>query len=104
MLGPATAHNGGVDAAARIKSTIAQLEIGNEFTLPPLASNDLLGRVSNRAPNYFGSADSSSNFVVCSVTLCAPTIFAVSIRRALKTEAGMFCDGGNAEARVAVPN
>ena len=32
-----------VDAAARIQIDNRQLEIGYEFTPPPLASNDLLG-------------------------------------------------------------
>src|ERR1700682_1564841 len=53
---------------------------------------------------YSGSCDSPSNFVVCSVTLGGLTISAVSIRLALKTEAGTLCDGGNAEPRVGVPN
>jgi hypothetical protein len=35
--------NGGVDAAARIQIDNRQVEIGNVFTPPPLASNDLLG-------------------------------------------------------------
>jgi hypothetical protein len=35
--------NGGVDAAARIQSSIAGLDTMRN-TLPPLASNDLLGR------------------------------------------------------------
>ena len=34
------------DAAARIQIDNRQLEIGNEFTLPPLATNDLLCRAS----------------------------------------------------------
>jgi hypothetical protein len=37
------ASNGGVDAAARIQIDNRQLEIGNDFTLPPLASNELFG-------------------------------------------------------------
>jgi hypothetical protein len=37
-------HNGGVDAAARIHSSIAGSDMMRN-TLPPLASNDLLGVV-----------------------------------------------------------
>jgi hypothetical protein len=54
--------------------------------------------------SYSGSFDSSSNFVVCSVTLSGSTISAVSLRAALKTEAGTLCDVGNAVALMAVPN
>jgi hypothetical protein len=36
--------NGGVEAAARFQMGNRQSEIGNEFTLPPLASNDLFAR------------------------------------------------------------
>jgi hypothetical protein len=36
--------NGEVDAAARIKSTIGIWKSAMNFTLPPLASNDLLCR------------------------------------------------------------
>ncbi|HKP47761.1 MAG TPA: hypothetical protein VJT50_14265, partial [Pyrinomonadaceae bacterium] len=38
--------NDRVDAAARIQIDNRQLEIGNDFSLPPLASNDLLGGAS----------------------------------------------------------
>jgi len=36
------------DAPARNQIDNRQLEIGNEFTLPPLASNDLFGDISKR--------------------------------------------------------
>jgi len=35
--------NDGVDAAARVQIDNRQLEIGNDFTLPPLRSNELFG-------------------------------------------------------------
>jgi hypothetical protein len=43
--GCSPASNGRFDAAARIQIDNRQLEIGNEFTLPPLASNELFGVV-----------------------------------------------------------